>query len=39
MNTVVYPAACGEDTRPGASLILITSTLAVLTIPCIYAML
>lgn len=33
MNTVVYPAAYGEDTRPGASLTLITSTAAVFTIP------
>lgn len=33
MNTVVYPAAYGEDTRPGASLALITCTLAVFTMP------
>lgn len=38
MNTVVYPAAYEEDTRPGASLILITSTLSVVTIPCIYTL-
>lgn len=33
MNTVVFPAAYGEDTRPGASLTLVTSTAAVFTIP------
>ena len=33
MNTVVFPAAYGQDTRPGASLTLVTSTLAVITIP------
>jgi len=33
MNAVVYPAAYGQDTRPGTSLILVTSTLAVFTIP------
>lgn len=34
MNTVVYPAAYGQDTRPGASMILISSTLSMVTIPC-----
>lgn len=33
MNTVVYPAAYDEDTQMGASLVLITSTLSVFTIP------
>lgn len=33
MNTVVFPAAYGQDTRPGAGLTLVTSTLAVITIP------
>ena len=37
MNTVVFPAAYGEDTRPGASLTLVTSTLAVITIPLLVA--
>lgn len=36
MNTVVYPAAYGQDTRPGASMILISSALSMVTIPCIY---
>ena len=39
MNTVVYPAAYGEDTKPGASMILVSSALSVLTIPCIYMLL
>lgn len=37
MNTVAYPAAYGEDMRPGASLVLITSILSVLSIPLLYA--
>ena len=36
MNTVVYPAAYREDTCPGASLVLITSTLSVFSIPLLY---
>lgn len=39
MNTVVFPASYGEDTRPGASLVLVTSALSVVTIPCICALL
>lgn len=39
MNTVVFPAAYGEDTKPGASMILVSSALSVLTIPCIYMLL
>ncbi|MCI8417855.1 MAG: hypothetical protein HFI33_10265 [Lachnospiraceae bacterium] len=39
MNTVVYPAAYGQDTRPGASMILISSALSMVTIPCIYMLL
>lgn len=38
MNTVVFPAAYGEDTHPGASLTLVTSTLAVFTIPLLVAL-
>ena len=37
MNAVVYPAAYEQDTRPGTSLVLITSTLAVFTIPLLFA--
>lgn len=37
VNTVVYPAAYGQDTRPGAGLTLMTSTLAVITIPILMA--
>ena len=36
MNIVVYPAAYGQDTRSGASLVIMTSTLAVFTIPLLY---
>ena len=38
MNTVVFPAAYGEDTRPGAGLTLVTSALAVVTIPLLMAL-
>ena len=34
-NTVVFPAAFGQDTRLGAGMILVSSALAVLTIPLI----
>lgn len=33
MNTVVFPAAYGQDTKPGAGLTLLTSAAAVITIP------
>ena len=36
MNTIVYPAAYGGDFRTGASMTLISSTLAVITIPLMY---
>ena len=38
MNTVVFPAAYGQDTRPGAGLTMVTSTLAVITIPVLMAL-
>lgn len=38
MNTVVFPAAYGQDTRPGAGLTLLTSALAVVTIPLLMAL-
>lgn len=38
MNVVIYPASFNEDTRPGAGMILVSSTLAVLTIPLLYAL-
>ena len=38
MNTVVFPAAYGQDTRPGAGLTMVTSTLAVITIPILMAL-
>lgn len=36
MNTIVYPAAYGGDFRTGASMTLVSSTLAVATIPLMY---
>lgn len=38
MNTVVYPAAYGEDCKPGASMVLISSLLSVVTVPIMYAL-
>lgn len=38
MNTVVYPAAYGQDCKPGASMVLITSILSVVTVPLMYAL-
>lgn len=37
LNTVVFPAAFGGDTRPGASMALISSGLSVITIPVMFA--
>ena len=37
MNTVVYAAAYDQDTRPGAGLVLISSALAVVIVPLLYA--
>ena len=37
MNAVIYPTAFEQDPKPGASMILVSSTLAVLTIPLLYA--
>ena len=39
MNTVVFPAAFGGDTRTGASMAMISHTLCVVTIPVMYALL
>lgn len=36
LNTIVYPAAYGGDTKPGASMALISHTLSVVTIPLMY---
>ena len=38
MNTVVFPAAYRKDSRFGASLVLISSALAVVTVPLIFAL-
>lgn len=39
MNTVVFPAAYGGDTKTGASMAAISHTLCVVTIPVMYALL
>lgn len=39
LNTVVYPAAYGGDTKTGASMAMISHTLCVVTIPLMYALL
>lgn len=39
MNTVVFPAAHGKDTKPGASMTMISHVLSVITIPAFYAVL
>lgn len=37
LNTVVFPAAFGGDTKPGASMALISSILGIITIPIMFA--
>lgn len=39
LNTVVFPAAYGGDTKTGASMAMISHTLCVVTIPLVYALL
>lgn len=39
LNTVVFPAAFGGDTRPGASMATISHVLCVITIPLLYGLL
>ena len=36
LNTIIFPAAYGGDTKPGASMAMISHTLAVITIPIMY---
>ncbi len=36
LNTVVYPASCGQDTTMGASMALISNVLGVITIPIMF---
>lgn len=38
MNTVVFPAAYGEDCRPGASMVLVSSVLSIFTVSILYAL-
>lgn len=38
LNTVVYPAAYGGDTTPGASMALISHVLSIITIPIMFAL-
>lgn len=39
LNSVVIPAAYGQDTRPGASMAMVSHVAAVISIPLIYALL
>ena len=39
LNTIVYPAAYGGDTKTGASMAIISHTLCVITIPVMYVLL
>ncbi len=36
LNTIVFPAAYGGDTRPGASMVMISQIFSVITIPALY---
>ena len=36
LNTIVFPAAYGGDTSPGASMVMISQLLSVITIPALY---
>ena len=36
LNTIVYPAAYGGETKTGASMTMISHTLSVITIPLMY---
>ena len=36
LNTIVYPAAYGGDTKPGASMAMVSHILSVITIPVMY---
>ena len=39
LNTVVFPAAYGGDTAPGAAMAMVSHTLCVITIPIMYTLL
>lgn len=39
LNTVVYPESYGGDSRPGASMAIISNTLAVISMPLLYTLL
>lgn len=39
MNSIVYPAAYGGDTESGASMVVVSSTLSVITMPIMYYLL
>ncbi len=38
MNTVIFPASYGQDTRAGVSMLLVSSLLALVTVPFVYAL-
>lgn len=37
MNTIVFPAAYGGDTKEGASMVIVSQVLSIITIPLVYA--
>ena len=38
MNTVVFPEAYGGDPEPGASMAIISTTISIVTVPLMYAL-
>lgn len=38
MNTVIFPASYGQDTRAGVSMLVVSSLLAMVTVPFVYAL-
>ena len=38
MNVVIFPASYGQDTRAGVSMLLVSSLLALVTVPLVYAL-
>ena len=39
MNTIIYPATYGGDTKTGASMTMVSSVFSVITIPLMYLLL
>jgi len=38
MNTAIFPASYGQDTRAGGSMLLVSSLLAIVTVHLVYAL-